>query len=143
MGIASVEQSAHIHAASGSGEVRRTLWPPHARHVREPARDITTATSRSRSLERATVARIASRTSVIELEASMTIVGPRPVKEATGASGPSRTDWRSYTDKHSRSLRDASLAMTSRTRDDFPEPETPVTPVKRFLAKSPPTFCRL
>ena len=31
----------------------------------------------------------------IELVALMTIVGPSPVRDSTGASGPSRTDWRS------------------------------------------------
>ena len=54
--------------------------------------------TRSRSLDRPTVAMAGARPlpgpKVVPI-ASMLIVGPSPVRESTGASGPSRTDWRS------------------------------------------------
>ena len=135
---------------SGAGDVRRTSSPPQARHVRTPARAMTTATQAvevagpadGRPVGIPDVA-VGPRVPTTLPAASMIIVGPSPVSESTGASGPSRTDWRSYTDRHSSSRRVASAATTSRTNDDLPEPDTPVTTVNRPLAKSTSTPCRL
>src|SRR5687767_4862099 len=75
--------------------------------------------------------------------ASRTSVGPSPSIDATGASGPSRRPWRSYIDSDSSSRFTASDPRTSRTREDFPEPDTPVTTVNVPFGMSTSTARRL